>query len=122
MIVTRTIFSRFAEEFQDNFEVDVAIAGAGPAGLTAARYLALAGKKVVIFERRLSIGGGIWGGGAAIPRSLGAVGIGCACRDVSCLSPPPPRHPPPSLRDTSPGKTGGGKRDYERVVIKSRRE
>ena len=67
MIVTRTIFGRFAEEFQDNFEVDVAIAGAGPAGLTAARYLALAGKKVVIFERRLSIGGGIWGGGMTFP-------------------------------------------------------
>ena len=67
MIVTRTIFGRFAEEFHDNFEVDVAIAGAGPAGLTAARYLALAGKKVVIFERRLSIGGGIWGGGMTFP-------------------------------------------------------
>ena len=55
VIVTRKIFERFSEEFQENFDVDVAIAGAGPAGLTAAKYLAKAGKKVVIFERKLSI-------------------------------------------------------------------
>ncbi|MBU0497319.1 MAG: sulfide-dependent adenosine diphosphate thiazole synthase [Candidatus Thermoplasmatota archaeon] len=67
VVVTQTIFRRFAHEFQNHFDVDVAIAGAGPAGLTAARYLAAAGKKVVIFERRLSIGGGIWGGGMTFP-------------------------------------------------------
>ena len=65
--VTRKIFQRFSDEFQTCFEVDVAIAGAGPAGLTAARYLASAGKKVVIFERKLSIGGGMWGGGMTFP-------------------------------------------------------
>jgi len=47
--------------------VDVAIAGAGPAGLTAAKYLSKAGKKVVVFERKLSIGGGMWGGGMTFP-------------------------------------------------------
>ena len=67
VIVTRKIFERFSEEFQENFDVDVAIAGAGPAGLTAAKYLAKAGKKVVIFERKLSIGGGMWGGGMTFP-------------------------------------------------------
>lgn len=44
-------------------ESDVVIVGAGPAGLSAARYLAKAGLKVVVFERRLSFGGGIGGGG-----------------------------------------------------------
>lgn len=67
VVVTKKIFDRFQKEFQDHFEVDVAIAGAGPAGLTAARYLAAADKKVVIFERKLSPGGGMWGGGMTFP-------------------------------------------------------
>lgn len=65
--VTKGIFKRFAREFEKYMEVDVAIAGAGPAGLTAARFLAEAGKKVVIFERKLSPGGGMWGGGMTFP-------------------------------------------------------
>jgi len=67
IVVSKLIFDRFAEKFKDSMEVDVAIAGAGPAGLTAARYLAKAGKKVVIFERKLSPGGGMWGGGMTFP-------------------------------------------------------
>lgn len=66
-MVTRTIFGRFSKEFQDCFEADVAIAGGGPAGLTAAKYLSNAGKKVVLFERKLSVGGGMWGGGMTFP-------------------------------------------------------
>lgn len=41
--------------------------GAGPAGLTAGRYLAEEGYDVVIFERKLTIGGGTWGGGMTFP-------------------------------------------------------
>ena len=67
VIVTQIIFERFSKEFHNSFNVDVAIAGAGPAGLTAAYYLARAKKKVVIFERKLSIGGGMWGGGMTFP-------------------------------------------------------
>ncbi len=67
VVVTRKIFERFSKEFQKCFDVDVAIAGAGPAGLTAAKYLAKADKKVVLFERKLSIGGGMWGGGMTFP-------------------------------------------------------
>jgi thiamine thiazole synthase len=67
IVVTRKIFKRFSKEFQECFDVDVAIAGAGPSGLIAAKYLSKAGKKVVIFERKISIGGGMWGGGMTFP-------------------------------------------------------
>jgi len=65
--VSTTVFNRFSLEFPQYFDVDVAIAGAGPAGLVAACFLADAGKKVVVFERKLSIGGGMWGGGMMFP-------------------------------------------------------
>jgi len=61
--ISRAIIDRYMDKLMNNLEVDVAIAGAGPSGLTAAYYLAKAGKKVAIFERRLSVGGGMWGGG-----------------------------------------------------------
>lgn len=67
VMVSKTIFNRFAKEFPSYFEADVAIAGAGPAGLVAAKTLAAAGKKVVLFERKLSVGGGMWGGGMTFP-------------------------------------------------------
>ncbi|MCD6461250.1 MAG: thiazole biosynthesis protein [Thermoplasmata archaeon] len=65
--VTRKILDRFYREFREATETDVVIGGAGPAGLAAARYLAREGLKVVIFERKLSPGGGMWGGGMTFP-------------------------------------------------------
>jgi len=61
--ISGLIIERYMKKLKDNLELDVAIAGAGPAGLTAAYYLAKAGLKVAIFERKLSVGGGMWGGG-----------------------------------------------------------
>jgi ribulose 1,5-bisphosphate synthetase/thiazole synthase len=40
VLVTRKIVERYTEEFLENVDVDVVIAGAGPSSLTAARYLA----------------------------------------------------------------------------------
>ncbi len=61
--ITEIIIKKYSEEIQDYLYSDVAIAGGGPAGLTAAYYLSKNGFKVAIFEKRLSIGGGMWGGG-----------------------------------------------------------
>ncbi len=61
--VSRAIIVRYLEKLEYNLELDVAIAGAGPSGLAAAYYLAKAGVKVAVFERKLSVGGGMWGGG-----------------------------------------------------------
>ena len=61
--ITAAIVERYFEKLRSHLEVDVAIAGAGPSGLVAARDLAKAGRKVAIFERKLAPGGGVWGGG-----------------------------------------------------------
>ena len=63
IIITEAIIESFTKKFRDYLSSDVAIAGGGPAGLCAAYYLAKAKKKVVLFERKLSVGGGMWGGG-----------------------------------------------------------
>lgn len=62
-IITRAILNRYFEKLSSCLELDVAIVGAGPSGMLAAYHLAKAGRKVAIFERKLSIGGGMWGGG-----------------------------------------------------------
>jgi thiazole biosynthesis enzyme len=66
--ITTAIVDQFLHDFVDVTELDVAIAGAGPSGLTAAHYLAKAGVKVAVFERNLYVGGGIWGGGILFPK------------------------------------------------------
>ncbi|MBN1801162.1 MAG: thiazole biosynthesis protein [Candidatus Lokiarchaeota archaeon] len=62
-IITRAIIESYTKDFVDHLKVDVIIAGAGPAGLVAAKYLAQSGLKTVLFERKLSFGGGMLGGG-----------------------------------------------------------
>ncbi len=67
--ITKAIIDRCYEKLIDALETDVAIVGGGPSGLVAGYYLAKAGKKVVLYERKLSPGGGMWGGGMML-RSL----------------------------------------------------
>ena len=62
-VISSAIVSRFAAKLQENLDLDVALVGAGPSALVAARYLAEAGYKAAIFERKLAPGGGTWGGG-----------------------------------------------------------
>ena len=61
--ISRAITESFMKDFQNAMDVEVAIGGAGPAGMTAAYYLAKEGIKTVIFERSLHPGGGMPGGG-----------------------------------------------------------
>lgn len=61
--ITRAIVESYMKELLDSLTLDVAIVGAGPSGMVAGYYLAKGGAKVAIFEKKLSIGGGIWGGG-----------------------------------------------------------
>ena len=62
-VITRAIIERFTQKWIDHLDLDVAIVGGGPSGLVAAYYLAKNARKVALFERKLSIGGGMWGGG-----------------------------------------------------------
>jgi len=63
VIISKAIIETYFEKLMAATDIDVAIAGAGPAGITAAYYLASEGLDVAIFERKLSPGGGMWGGG-----------------------------------------------------------
>jgi sulfide-dependent adenosine diphosphate thiazole synthase len=61
--ISRAIIESYSKKLIEALDVDVAIVGGGPSGLVCGYYLAKAGKRVVLFERKLSIGGGMWGGG-----------------------------------------------------------
>jgi thiamine thiazole synthase len=61
--ISRAILETYFKKLNSCLELDVAIVGGGPSGLVAGYYLARAGKRVALFERKLSIGGGLWGGG-----------------------------------------------------------
>ncbi len=63
LIISQAIIKSYYQKLLSSLDVDVAIVGAGPSGMICGYYLAKAKKRVVIFERKLSVGGGIWGGG-----------------------------------------------------------
>lgn len=62
-VISDAIITEFYNKFRDCLELDVAIVGGGPSGMTAGLHLASKGHKVAMFERKLSLGGGMWGGG-----------------------------------------------------------
>ena len=66
--ISRAITESFMKDFLEAMEVDVAIVGAGPSGMTAGYFLASEGVKTVIFERQLRVGGGMPGGGMMFNR------------------------------------------------------
>jgi len=56
------IVSRYFEKLLSGLVLDVAIVGAGPSGLVAARDLAAAKRRVAVFDRNLAPGGSLWSG------------------------------------------------------------
>jgi len=66
--ITKAIVKEFLKVFIEYSEVDAALVGGGPANLIASTYLARKGVKTALFEKKLSLGGGMWGGGMMFPR------------------------------------------------------
>jgi len=64
--ISKTIIDAYSAKLLDCLTSDVAIVGAGPAGLVAAYFLAKNGVRTTVLEKRLSPGGGIWGGGMSM--------------------------------------------------------
>ena len=52
--ISGAIVRSYFKKLENHLAVDVAIVGAGPSGLVAARDLALAGLKVAVFESKLA--------------------------------------------------------------------
>lgn len=65
--ITKAIFDASHKYWDELLDLDVAVIGGGPSGLTTAKYLAEKGLNVAVFERNLSFGGGTWGGGMGHP-------------------------------------------------------
>lgn len=63
VVISKAIIEGFNRDFLQFLETEVAIAGAGPAGLIAGFYLAKERIKTAVFERSLRVGGGMPGGG-----------------------------------------------------------
>jgi len=61
--ISRAIIESYKDKLLRYLDTDVIIVGAGPAGMCCGYFLAKAKKKVAILERKLSVGGGMWGGG-----------------------------------------------------------
>lgn len=61
--ISTKIIDSYRDKLVSVLDLDVAVAGAGPSGLIAAALCAREGKKVAVFEKRMSTGGGIWAGG-----------------------------------------------------------
>lgn len=101
--ISEAILTTYTDRFKQMLSSDAVIVGGGPSGLIAAYYLGKAGVKTTLLDRRLSVGGGMWGGGMmmnqiVVQKSvlpiLEEMGIACKAYDaehytvssVACIS------------------------------------
>jgi len=68
--ITKAILDASHKYWDELLDLDVAVIGGGPSGLTAAKYLAEKDLNVAVFERHLAFGGGTWGGGMGHPETV----------------------------------------------------
>lgn len=68
--VSRLIMRDYFASLEGSVDSDVIVVGGGPSGLVAAYTLAEQGVKVNVMEKRLSPGGGVWGGGKGFNRVI----------------------------------------------------
>jgi len=68
--LAKLFIEKTMEKIRKFTKVDAVIVGAGPAGLTAAWFLALNKLNVLVLEKNLGIGGGIRGGAMLLPIAL----------------------------------------------------
>ncbi|MBO8183005.1 MAG: thiazole biosynthesis protein [Archaeoglobus sp.] len=61
--ISKAIAEKYFEKLKASLESEVVIVGGGPSGLVAAYYLSSKGYEATLLEKKLSLGGGIWGGG-----------------------------------------------------------
>jgi thiamine thiazole synthase len=64
--ISKAIINAYHKRLSDRVASDVLIVGAGPSGMMAAFCLARKGLGVTVVEKRLSPGGGLWGGAMAM--------------------------------------------------------
>jgi len=62
-MISKLIIDSYFNKLRKGLSCDVAVVGGGPSGLVCAYFLAKKGIKTALFERKASLGGGIWGGG-----------------------------------------------------------
>lgn len=66
--ISRAILEEQHRALIDHLEMDAAVIGGGPSGLACAALLGGRGVRCALIEKKLSIGGGMWGGGMMFPR------------------------------------------------------